>query len=437
MSVIDKTTSVRRSMHLFREAKDYIPGGVNSPVRAYLAVGGVPRFIQSASGATITDVDGNTYIDYVDSWGPMILGHGHPAVINAVKDAVDRGLSFGAPCENEVRLAEKICSHVPSIEKIRFVNSGTEATMSAIRLARGATGREKIIKFEGGYHGHADSLLVKAGSGALTFGSPSSPGVTKGATNDTLVATFNDLDSVAALFESNRKQIAAVILEPIAANMNMVPPIPGFLKGLRDLCDTNDSLLIFDEVITGFRLGLGGAQAHFSVRPDLTTLGKIIGGGMPVGAFGGRKEIMAHLSPEGPVYQAGTLSGNPIAMAAGLATLTACESPHFYEPLFEKTKQLIEGILERARHAGIPLSANYVCGLFGLFFTANERVKNYADVMACDNERFKRFFHAMLDNGIYLAPSAFESGFISAAHGANEISMTLDAVERVFSNIRQ
>ncbi len=431
MTVVRDATQLSNSTRLFNQAQHYIPGGVNSPVRAFRAVGGVPRFIQSATGPFIVDVDGNRYIDYVGSWGPMILGHAHPKVLRAVELAAAKGLSFGAPCENEVKIAEKICQHMPSIEKIRFVNSGTEATMSAIRLARGVTERSKIVKFEGCYHGHTDSLLVNAGSGALTFGTPSSPGVPKGAAADTLTAAFNDIDSITALFELSNNDIAAVIVEPIAANMNLIPPLPGFLNSLRELCDHYGSLLIFDEVITGFRVGLGGAQKLYGIQPDITALGKVIGGGMPVGAFGGRKEIMDALAPEGPVYQAGTLSGNPVAMAAGLATLKECESPHFYDDLSEKTHQLTRGIIDRARAAKIPLVVNQACGIFGLFFTNEEHVTNYSHVMACNTQQFTQFFHAMMDRGIYLAPSAFESGFISVAHGPNEIARTLDAVEDV------
>lgn len=421
-----------QSEALFEQAQKRMPGGVNSPVRAYRSVGGVPRFIQSAQGAYLIDADGNRYIDYVGSWGPMVLGHTHPAVLKAINETAALGFSFGACCELETQLAEKICQLLPSIEKIRFVSSGTEATMSALRLARGATGRHKIIKFEGCYHGHSDSLLVKAGSGCLTFGTPSSQGVTPGATQDTLVATFNDLNSVAELFEKNPGQIAAIIVEPIAGNVSTLLPIPGFLKGLRDLCDQHGSLLIFDEVITGFRVALNGAQGLYGVQPDLTTLGKIIGGGLPVGAFGGRKDIMKFLSPEGPVYQAGTLSGNPIAMAAGLATLQTIEAhPHFYAELGQKTAYLTDQILTLAQTAGIPLQINQACGLFGLFFTAEKPITHYHQVMACDTQRFNRFFHALLNHGIYLGPSAFESACVSIAHTEVEIEKTLTAVKAV------
>ena len=368
------------SHQLFQEAQRYIPGGVNSPVRAFKSVGGEPRFIASAKGAYLTDVDGNVFIDYVGSWGPMILGHADPVVIQAVIDTAKKGLSFGAPCELEIQLAKAICTRVDSIEKVRMTNSGTEATMTAIRLARGATGRDKIIKFEGCYHGHVDSLLVKAGSGALTFGAPSSPGVPVGSTNDTFVATFNDLDSVVNLFEKNQGQIACVIVEPIAGNVNMLLPKSGFLEGLRDLCDQHNALLIFDEVMTGFRVGYQGFQSHTSVVPDLTTLGKIIGGGMPVGAVGGRADIMDHLSPLGSVYQAGTLSGNPLAMMAGLTTLAQL-TPEKYDLLEHNTKALVEGLTQRAHAANIPFTTHHAAGMFGLFFTAAEKVTCYADVM--------------------------------------------------------
>ena len=419
----------------FAEAQNYIPGGVNSPVRAFRAVGGVPRFIKSAQGAYLIDEENQHYVDYVNSWGNLILGHNHPAILHSIQATLTRGLSFGAPCDLEVALAKQICQLMPSIEKVRMVNSGTEATMSAIRLSRGVTGRDKLVKFEGCYHGHADSLLVKSGSGALTFGVPSSPGVPKAATADTLVAAYNELDSVVALFEEYGPHIAAIMVEPIAANMNMVSPVPGFLSGLRDICDHYGSLLIFDEVITGFRVALGGAQCLYNIVPDVTTLGKIIGGGMPVGAFGGRKEIMAHLSPDGPVYQAGTLSGNPVAMAAGLAALQEIQAPDFYTRLKTTTEHLVTGILQRAHAAKIPLTANVSPGLFGLFFSAEEKITHFEQVMACDLNRFKTYFHAMLEAGIYLAPSAFESGFVSAAHGAEEIAKTFTAVERVFATL--
>ena len=420
---------------LFDLAEHYIPGGVNSPVRAFGAVGGTPPFIQATQGAYVIDEEGKRYIDYVGSWGNMILGHSHPAVVAAVQHAATQGLSFGAPCKAEVELAATICNLMPTIEKVRMVNSGTEATMSAIRLARGATGRDKIVKFAGCYHGHVDSLLVNAGSGLLTFGTPSSSGVPAGATTDTLVATYNDLDSVAALFTQYGPDIAAIIVEPIAGNMNMVLPVPGFLQGLRDLCDHYKSLLIFDEVITGFRVSLGGAQRLYNIKPDLTALGKIIGGGMPVGAYGGRKDIMDHVAPHGPVYQAGTLAGNPLAMAAGLATLKELQTPNFYSALNEKTQQLVDGILAHAQTAHIPLTANQTCGLFGLFFSDEEKITRYDQVMNCNSERFKNYFHAMLHAGIYLAPSAFEAGFMSSAHSDKEISITLETIARVFKEL--
>ena len=423
-----------KSRACFQQAKQIIPGGVNSPVRAFKAVGGTPRFIQSAKGAYLFDVDGNQLIDYVGSWGPMILGHADPLVIQAVIDAAEKGLSFGAPCEYEVILAKMICDRVDSIEKIRMVNSGTEATMTAIRLARGFTQRDKIVKFEGCYHGHADSLLVKAGSGALTFGSPSSPGVPSGSTNDTLIAQFNQLDSVVALFEKYGDHIACVIVEPIAGNMNMVLPDPGFLEGLRDVCDQYGSLLIFDEVMTGFRVGYQGAQGLMAITPDLTTLGKIIGGGMPVGAVGGRADIMDYLSPIGSVYQAGTLSGNPVAMAAGIATLAQL-TPEKYDVLAQKTQQLMDGLVARADAARIPFRVHYRTGMFGLFFTTANDIRCYADVMQCQLAHFNVFFESMLRSHVYLAPSAYEAGFISLAHSDSDIANTLDAAEKAFRAI--
>lgn len=428
--------SSTKSKELFERAEKCIPGGVNSPVRAFKAVGGTPPFIAAAEGAYVIDVDEKRYVDYVGSWGPMILGHSHPAVMEKVIGTAKKGLSFGASCELEVELAEEICQRIPSIEKIRMVNSGTEATMTAIRLARGYTQRSKIIKFEGCYHGHADMLLVKAGSGALTFGTPSSPGIPKEATQHTLTADYNDLDSVADLFKQYGNDIAAIIIEPIPGNMNMLLPIVGFLEGLRELCDQYGSLLIFDEVMTGFRVSSQGVQGLYHVTPDLTTLGKIIGGGLPVGAFGGRREIMSALSPEGPVYQAGTLSGNPVAMAAGLATLKELKKPEVYQRLAQSTQELIEGILQRAKTAGIPLTANYRCGMFGLFFTPLKNVTRYKEVVTCNQDHFKQFFHGMLNEGIYLAPSAYEAGFVSLAHGRDEIKKTLDAAEKVFQKIQ-
>lgn len=417
---------------LFQQAQQHIPGGVNSPVRAFKGVGGTPLFFKQAEGAYLIDVDDKRYIDYVGSWGPAITGHAHPAVVGAVQQAVTQGLSFGAPTPSEVELAAKICQLIPSIDSIRMVNSGTEATMSALRLARAFTGRDKILKFAGCYHGHSDALLIEAGSGGLTFGVPSSPGVPKSLAADTFNATYNDLASVQAIFAQQGKNIAAIIVEPVAGNMNCVLPEPGFLAGLREICDEYGAVLIFDEVISGFRVGLQGAQGLYGVTPDLTTLGKVIGGGMPVGAFGGKAEIMQLLAPQGPVYQAGTLSGNPIAMAAGLATLAQIEQPGFYSNLSAKTERLAEGLSERARAAGVALTVNYVGGLFGFFFS-DVVVRQLSQVMNCDVARFKRFFHAMLAEGIYFAPSAYESGFMSAAHSDVDINATLDAAERAFS----
>jgi len=420
---------------LFSDAKLVIPGGVNSPVRSFSGVGGTPVFIDHASGPYITDSLGHSYIDYVGSWGPMILGHAHPEVIAAVKTAAEKGLSFGAPTEIETRMAQRVCDLVPSIDLVRMVSSGTEATMSAIRLARGFTGRDKIVKFEGCYHGHSDSLLVKAGSGALTFGVPSSPGVPASVAENTLTLPYNDSDAVKKLFADIGEQIACIIVEPVAGNMNCIPPVPGFLETLREVCDQYQSVLIFDEVMTGFRVALGGAQAVYNVTPDLTTLGKIIGGGMPVGAFGGRRNIMERLAPLGPVYQAGTLSGNPVAMAAGLKTLELIDQPGFYESLTAKTEKLTSGFKERASQAGIALSTNSVGGMFGLFFTGEEQVTSFAQVMACDQNLFKRFFHAMLDEGVYLAPSAFEAGFVSIAHSDEDLDKTLDTAEAIFKRL--
>ncbi len=420
---------------LFSDAKQVIPGGVNSPVRSFSGVGGTPVFIDHASGAYIYDSTGNRYIDYVGSWGPMILGHAHPEVITAVKQAAEKGLSFGAPTEIETLMAQRVCELVPSIELVRMVSSGTEATMSAIRLARGYTGRDKIVKFEGCYHGHSDSLLVKAGSGALTFGVPSSPGVPASVAADTITLTYNDSESVRSLFAEIGEQIACIIVEPVAGNMNCIPPVPGFLETLRQVCDQYNSVLIFDEVMTGFRVGLNGAQGVYNIKPDLTTLGKIIGGGMPVGAFGGQRKIMEYLAPLGPVYQAGTLSGNPVAMAAGLKTLELIAQPGFYESLTAKTEKLTSGLKERAHQAGIALTTNSVGGMFGLFFSAEPQVTTFAQVMQCDQALFKRFFHAMLDAGVYLAPSAFEAGFVSAAHSNEDLDKTLDSAEVIFNRL--
>jgi len=424
-----------KSENLYHQAQRSIPGGVNSPVRAFTGVGGVPLFIERADGAWLYDADGKAYIDYVGTWGPMVLGHNHPAIRNAVIEAAERGLSFGAPTEMEVKMAELVCELVPSMEMVRMVNSGTEATMSAIRLARGFTQRDKIIKFEGCYHGHADCLLVKAGSGALTLGQPNSPGVPADFAKHTLTCTYNDLASVRAAFEQYPHEIACIIVEPVAGNMNCIPPQPDFLPGLRALCDEFGALLIIDEVMTGFRVALGGAQAYYGVTPDLTCLGKIIGGGMPVGAFGGRRDVMEALAPTGPVYQAGTLSGNPIAMAAGYACLTEIAQPGTHATLTDLTTQLAQGLREAAQAENIPLVVNHVGGMFGLFFTDAEEVTCYEDVTRCDTERFKRFFHLMLDEGVYLAPSAFEAGFMSLAHSAEDIQRTVDAARRSFSRL--
>lgn len=424
-----------QSESLYTAARQVIPGGVNSPVRAFTGVGGVPLFIERADGAYLFDVEGKGYIDYVGSWGPMILGHNHPAIRNAVIEAVERGLSFGAPTEMEVKMAERVTELVPTMDMVRMVNSGTEATMSAIRLARGFTGRDKIIKFEGCYHGHADCLLVKAGSGALTLGQPNSPGVPADFAKHTLTCTYNDLASVRQAFVSYPQEIACIIVEPVAGNMNCIPPNDDFLPGLRALCDEFGALLIIDEVMTGFRVALAGAQDYYGVEPDLTCLGKIIGGGMPVGAFGGRRDIMEALAPIGPVYQAGTLSGNPIAMAAGYACLNEITQPGIYETLTELTEMLAQGLLNAAKEAGIPLVINNVGGMFGLFFTNAPSVTCYQDVMACDVERFKRFFHLMLDNGVYLAPSAFEAGFMSVAHTPEDIQKTIDAARVAFAQL--
>ncbi len=424
-----------KSAALLRKAQNYMPGGVNSPVRSFNAVGGIPRFIKSAKGAYLTDVDNHHYIDYVGSWGPMLLGHTHPTVVEAVQKAAAQGLSFGTPCEAEVLLAEKITKFIPSMQSVRLVSSGTEAAMSAVRLARAATRRDKIIKFEGCYHGHADSFLVKAGSGALTFDVPSSPGVPRNVVEDTLTATFNDLDSVKSLFQNHSEQIAAVVLEPIAANMNVIPATTEFLRGLRQLCDQHSALLVFDEVITGFRVAAGGAQALYGVIPDLTILGKIIGGGMPVGAYGGRAELMKMVAPEGPVYQAGTLSGNPVAMAAGLATLQLIEERNIHAQLTATTTLFATAIEEKAHLRSIPLTVNTFCGLIGLFFTEKDEVIRYKDVIACDMERFKQFFHAMLRGGIYLAPSPYEAIFLSTAHGEKEINKTLEVIDTTFKGI--
>ncbi|HEY2783262.1 MAG TPA: glutamate-1-semialdehyde 2,1-aminomutase [Steroidobacteraceae bacterium] len=422
-------------MSLFQEACRYIPGGVNSPVRAFRGVGGEPIFLKQAKGAHVIGADGRRYLDYVGSWGPMILGHAHPQVIKAVQDVAADGLSFGAPTELETRLARRVVELMPSIELVRFVSSGTEATMSAIRLARGFTNRDTIVKFEGCYHGHSDSLLIKAGSGALTLGVPTSPGVPKALANHTVTLNFNDIDQVQKVFRQIGEQIACVIVEPVAGNMNCVPPAPEFLQTLRRECDRSGAVLLFDEVMTGFRVALGGAQALYDVRPDLTTLGKIIGGGMPVGAFGGRRDIMQQLAPLGPVYQAGTLSGNPVAMIAGLTTLDLIAAPGFHQHLGAMTDILMERLATAAAGAGVALATNHVCGMFGFFFTSERHIDRYAKVMACDVERFKRFFHGMLDAGVYFAPSAFEAGFLSSAHTAADIDATVAAAARVFASM--
>ena len=426
---------MNKSSELFERASLHIPGGVNSPVRAFKAVGGTPFFVERSEGPFLFDADGRRYIDYVLSWGPMIMGHNHPAVREAVIRAVGNGLSFGTPTELETALAERITALMPGMDLVRMVNSGTEATMSAIRLARGFTGRDKIVKFEGCYHGHSDSLLVKAGSGALTLGVPSSPGVPAALADHTITLAYNDADGVQRAFAECGEHIACIIVEPVAGNMNCIPPLPGFLETLREVCDSSGSLLILDEVMTGFRFGLQGAQGHYGIAPDLTTLGKVIGGGMPVGAFGGRRDIMEQIAPLGPVYQAGTLSGNPVAMAAGLATLDVIGKPGFYEPLFERTERLARGLREAAADAGIPFATNCAGTMFGGFFTEAEQVSNYQQVMACDTERFKRFFHGLLDRGVYLAPASYEAGFMSSAHSDAEIDATLEAASAVFREV--
>ena len=421
------------SHFLFEAAQRHIPGGVNSPVRAFKGVGGDPVFVDRAAGPYLFDTDGQRYIDYVGSWGPMVVGHAHPDVIAAVSEVVHKGLSFGAPTELETRMADLVCDLVPSLDLVRMVSSGTEATMSAIRLARGYTGRDKIVKFEGCYHGHSDSLLVKAGSGALTLGEPSSPGVPASLAEHTVTLQYNDLDQVRDTFARIGHSIAGVIVEPVAGNMNCIPPLPGFLQGLRDVCTEYDAVLIFDEVMTGFRVALGGAQGLYGITPDLTTLGKVIGGGMPVGAFGGRREIMEKIAPLGPVYQAGTLSGNPVAMTAGLKTLELISTPGFFENLGAQTERLARGLVDTAHAAGVALCENHVGGMFGIFFTDADRVSNFAQATGCDVDRFRRFFHAMLARGVYLAPSAFEAGFVSAAHGDLDLEATLAAAAEAFA----
>jgi glutamate-1-semialdehyde 2,1-aminomutase len=424
-----------RSHDLFQSACRHIPGGVNSPVRAFRGVGGDPVFFTRGEGAWLYDADGKRYIDYVASWGPMIAGHAHPEVIRAVQDTAANGLGFGAPTEIETEMADRLCSLMPSLELVRMVNSGTEATMSAIRLARGFTGRDRIVKFEGCYHGHSDSLLVKAGSGTLTLGVPTSPGVPASLAQHTLTLTYNDLAGVETLFESLGSEIACIIVEPVAGNMNCIPPAPGFLEGLRRICDNYSSVLIFDEVMTGFRVALGGAQEYYGVKPDLTTLGKVIGGGLPVGAFGGRRDIMEQIAPLGPVYQAGTLSGNPISLAAGLKTLELASARDFHAQLDRAAKRLTTGLQICADTAGIPFTTNQAGGMFGCFFSDESQVSLYEQVTRCDMERFRRFFHGMLDAGVYMAPSAYEAGFVSSAHSDAVIDATLEHAAEVFASL--
>lgn len=438
MSPVDSSTpsSNPRSAALFEEAQRYIPGGVNSPVRAFRGVGGNPLFFQGGEGAWLIDEDNHRYIDYVGAWGPLILGHKHPGVIKALQEQLTHGLGYGASTEAEVTIAKTICKLVPSIEKVRLVTSGTEATMSAIRVARGFTRRDKVVKFEGCYHGHVDGLLVKAGSGALTLGEPDSLGVPKSYTNETYVLPYNDVAALEELFANKGNEIACIIVEPVAGNMNCVPPLPEFLTAMRKVCDDAGSVLIFDEVMTGFRVALGGAQQHYGITPDLTALGKVIGGGLPVGAFGGRKDIMDMVAPIGPVYQAGTMAGSPLAVAAGLVMLTEIQKPNFHADLSNRAKMLTDGLQARADAAGIPFTTNQVGGMFGCFFTEEKKVSTFEQVMACDAERFKVYFHEMLKQGVYLAPSAFEAGFVSAAHGAREIQLTLDAAEKAFATLK-
>ena len=426
---------ISRSASLFEQAKQRIPGGVNSPVRAFNGVGGTPIFFNKAKGAYLFDEDGNRYVDYVNSWGPLILGHGAEPVLDAVKAQLENGLSFGAPTELEVEMAQKVCEIYPSMDMVRMVNSGTEATMSAIRLARGFTGRDKMVKFEGCYHGHADSLLVKAGSGALTLGVPSSPGVPSVLADLTITLTYNDLDGVKEYFAKNGSEIACIIVEPLAGNMNFIPPEPGFLEGLREVCDENGVVLIFDEVMCGFRVAKGGAQEIYNVVPDMTTLGKVIGGGMPVGAFGGKKEIMNHIAPLGPVYQGGTLSGNPIAMAAGKAMLNAISAPGFYDALTAKAQKLCQGLEALAQSHNIDFTTNQVGSMFGLFFSNDKNISRFAQVEQCDQDRFNKFFHGLLEEGVYLAPSSYETGFICSALTEADIEFTLKAADKVFASL--
>lgn len=427
--------NMKRNQKLFQHAQLLIPGGVNSPARAFKAVGGTPLFIQRGKGAQIWDAEGKVYVDYVGSWGPLIVGHACPEVLKSVQQAAEKGLSFGAPTEAEVEMAELLCRLVPSIEQVRLVSSGTEAAMTAVRLARGFTGRAKIIKFEGCYHGHVDALLVKAGSGALTLGQPSSAGVPAETAAHTLVLDYNDEIALEKTFEREGREIAAVLVEPVAGNMNLVAPRAGFLEALRRLCTEYGAVLIFDEVMTGFRVALGGAQALYGVRPDLTMLGKVIGGGLPVGACGGRRDIMQALAPLGPVYQAGTLSGNPVAVAAGLATLKLVQAPGFYERLAAATRSLCDGLTHAAQDCGIPFCAQNAGGMFGVYFRETPPA-NYAEVMQCDKEAFRCFFHAMLAEGVYFAPSPYEAGFVSAAHGPAEIEKTVAAAKKAFAALR-
>ena len=434
---MSESKTYSRSEALFVQAQKHIPGGVNSPVRAFKGVEGNPVFFSRGEGAYIYDEDNNAYVDYIGAWGPLILGHCYPKVINALKEQIELGLAFGAPTEKEIEMAELICQLVPSIESVRLVNSGTEATMSAIRLARGVTKRDKVVKFEGCYHGHVDSLLVKAGSGALTMGSPDSAGIPESTAQQTYILPYNDSEKVEELFKQHGHKIACIIVEPVAGNMNCVPPLPGFLESLRKTTSASGSLLIFDEVMTGFRVALGGAQSIYNIDPDLTTLGKVIGGGIPVGAFGGKKEYMDLLAPLGPVYQAGTLSGNPLAVSAGLVMLKEVSQPGFYEKLTEKTSVLLQGLQERADDAGIAFSTNQVGAMFGCFFSNEKNISTFEQVMQCDVERFKQYFHSMLDQGVYLAPSAFEVGFLSSAHNDKEIQLTLDAAAVAFSALSQ
>ena len=424
-----------QSEQLFAQAQVHIPGGVNSPVRAFKGVGGTPVFFTRGEGPYLYDADGKRYVDYVGSWGPMIGGHCHPEVVRAVQETAANGLGFGAPTAIETRMADTLCELVPSLELVRMVSSGTEATMSAIRLARGFTGRDNIVKFEGCYHGHSDSLLVKAGSGALTLGVPTSPGVPADLARHTITLEYNNAEQVREVFRETGDSIAAIIVEPVAGNMNCVPPVEGFLETLREVCDQSGAVLIFDEVMTGFRFATGCAQQYYNVMPDLTTLGKVVGGGLPVGAFGGRRDIMEHIAPTGPVYQAGTLSGNPVAMAAGLATLELVQQPGFHDRLTQTTATLLDGLQQRAAAAGVGFTTNQVGSMFGLFFTDAPTVRNFADVSACDTERFRHFFHAMLAAGVYLAPSAFEAGFVSGAHDEAAIEATLQAAAQAFGTL--